>query len=1535
MTLVRGPFGSAPIARYVAVAPWQLHLRAAGFAGDVLIEDIGAGGLAYRSGQSLPDGEAFKLTLRGGAPIITRAGTMGPDDGPALRVLSATVADTVRSVLRFDSDQRSFLAALFDELALRGVLKERLRRRPSDQVLESPTVKELLHAVAEAQGLPADAERLVANWIVANASSISAADPSAWPLTVDTLRDTFRSYYFGAARFQTLLLDLLADVKREDGNTLHGVPMRMLAGLSDVFVSHEAVFRLTNVVWHPRLWDFLQQTAGSDEREGLSLIAIDTYVSEGVSRRQFLRLLAAHPMIAKRYSKVYLAAVVGHPDIREPYHHEGLALQGTEVWTKVAFTLGPEARSDALRSLAQRLDPNQPARSPSLVVFYYGAPFDAVSGYWTDSDNQTALFRPLEYYNPSYRPPARAPYFQAYRHTLEWLAGRADRGGVVLLHGPEGGGKTYLAARLAETRRPSNYIFWYRCRSFDSIENLIEHLDVFLIRLGIDDRLSSRLYRPDGEADVAERLVRHLGKLDRPAILMLDGLERVNVASDSRQDPRSVPFTLFVSHLVRVLSTGTAAVSPPFMLLTHSISPTDSGETLERLTKRLGIRAGQSAPCPIDEEDVFNDASAVSLARRLVRDRAAVERYEDQVSPLTNSRPYRTWLVAYWINRCMRQFGHQLNATVQSEIGKIVNAAQAGGFDGLDAFHQNLYRELKPEEQQVLEVAAAWNLPWSRIDLEEIMTMHFEYAPGIATTVINNLQEDRSPFIVALGAGDRNVSGTDDAGSRDAPFAPHLRHGGEPERFEMPSVAAAFFLKQLESRPYARAAYSGVAGALERRLDASTSKQAKGFLAEVFETTLTAERIVCLCHAGRPSEAAQLFSEHTQWKFKRLNAWDRVLQLGKVILNSASVAQDGAFREETRFDITAMHANALVEAFDLANARDTCERALMLTRKFPLWTSRFRLIEAKCLRYENSYVAAIEKIRPVADRLASLAKRRQDPQRQSAIVWAARANAAMAQCYMALGELGETDRVLGEMTRHTMALEAEPRRKLEGLQFRHRGTVHLLRGDLNAAADLFERFEIRADGAAHLTAIARYKRARVLLERVREWEPKLHWDAQAAASSSADHPSAADGVWGAVVPARPDVLQWLKDARALLDDAWNLLRQADQGDRKWFPAIELWKAYAELVSLRLGVAPETVDGAGLAVADGGKAIERIERRLPSKDFARPQARALEVQTLSDSHAWQSEMDRPTVPGHAAFVDPLLAAYRDEREISRRSSSAAAANAYKRSWREYERMHYLWCAARRFGPMEIGEPSATLELKNSIYEAAARAYRSGTSLLYGRGLARAAYGLHRLAVACFADRADCLQERLEAAVWLDTPKAPSGTIDRLMRQIAVEALRLDGSRAGEHDDRFFTVPTKVICRLLGADTAYFEVATSQAQPSKAIEIAPGRDPLVLERARGLALECHAWLRDRADWDRLLHETPGLTVGIEGPLTRVRASAAALQSWLRDFLVCPDTVVTSPRIEADASLDHTRERTRAPRRDRRVRRDRRRRAESSRG
>src|SRR5207249_9063635 len=96
----------------------------------------------------------------------------------------------------------------------------------------------------------------------------------------------------------------------------------------------------------------------------------------------------------------------------------------------------------------------------------------------------------------------------------------------VFLFGPQGCGKTYLAARVAEISRPSCYIFWYSCRRFDAVENLIEQLDVFLGTLGLHDKFSAQLYKL-GAASVAEQIIRFLRKLDQPTLLVLDNFENV------------------------------------------------------------------------------------------------------------------------------------------------------------------------------------------------------------------------------------------------------------------------------------------------------------------------------------------------------------------------------------------------------------------------------------------------------------------------------------------------------------------------------------------------------------------------------------------------------------------------------------------------------------------------------------------------------------------------------------------------------------------------------------------------------------------------------------------------------------------------------------------------------------------------------------------------------------------------------------------------------------------------------------------------
>ena len=109
-----------------------------------------------------------------------------------------------------------------------------------------------------------------------------------------------------------------------------------------------------------------------------------------------------------------------------------------------------------------------------------------------------------------------------YRETVADLKQRVSVGGVAVLSGPRGSGKTYLAARLAELCRPQSYILWYSCQPYDSVENLIENLTAFCGTLGFRGTFAAT--KPLGQFKLAEDLVRWLRMLDRPALLILDGV---------------------------------------------------------------------------------------------------------------------------------------------------------------------------------------------------------------------------------------------------------------------------------------------------------------------------------------------------------------------------------------------------------------------------------------------------------------------------------------------------------------------------------------------------------------------------------------------------------------------------------------------------------------------------------------------------------------------------------------------------------------------------------------------------------------------------------------------------------------------------------------------------------------------------------------------------------------------------------------------------------------------------------------------------
>lgn len=1469
-------------ARFVTPRDYPtLELRSADMNNAVIVQNISAGGILYRATAGAALGSGRYTLIRRSADA-----THNSDQRPSQRdrvLLTAVATDfsPPRAVLRVRSGDRERVRRFLMSMVGAGDLISSNHARRS---LEQAEIEELMSVLKSCDELSRDTQDSVLAWIKVNQERVSLLGPDAWPLISKSLKTTFTKFYVGPRRFARYLKEALSSIRTDEYDEYHVVPMRMLDGLSRILVGHRSVIEQQGFSVHDSLWGLLHNPPSGAGSKRSCLVALDTYVNEGISRRQFLRLFAAFPELKERFAAVILVAVVGREDAFG-YDAEATPLRdcGIRVDSVFGLPLGADSRSNEWAAFLAGLGEERFERPPGFLMFDYGAPFDSVPVYWREGPRWIPLCRPLEYYNPGHRPRARAPLFSAYPRTLNTLQRMLTRGGAALLYGPRGYGKTYLAARLVETSRSSSYVFWHQCRRFDSLESLVENLDVFLQSLGVQNRLSSHLYKPLGEADVAEQCVRSLRLLDRPVLLVFDGAEQLDLLG--APEGRFSSVVLFIRHLVAAATTRQPpAISEPLVLLTHEEPSQNGGEVVrpggklttvgDLLCESLGLSKSDLVRCPIDGKDNFNDAS--ELVRRVLRDPAAIESYAEKINLLAHFSPYKAWLLCYWINRCVRLAGDELTDSARQAIDEVVHESFAQQYSDVNAIHSRISARLLPNERHLLEVASAWRLPWLSSELADIKLAD---VPGLSKKdtleILNTLSKDRSPFIVRL---ERPVP-DDQRGPVTFTSSPA---DPDSQRYEMPSISAAFFRRHLESRAHMCDVYRGMASVIDTRLQRIPSDSAT-LANRVLQTTLEIEAILYLCAAKRPEDAANRFSsDEPHRRLRALNSWDRLLQIGGAILDAAQQSGSNKFHSDDWRRFVVVHANALADSLHLEEARKACDEGLR-AKEHDYWYWRLRLIKAKCLRLDNRFNDSLAEMAEIATGFRDLAGRSPEPHHGA--FWAARTEMAKAVCLMSLGRLPDAEQALAAVNALEHRVSGRDLDRLKGITLRHRGTLQLLRGNLTGDGDsadsLFKEFEAGAtkahlEDSKRIESIAKYKRARVLLEVVREYEAPLRWQRSSEAPTEFRELNqlALEGV-----PPENDVFRQLKDARAMLADAWSLLSQSERGDRKWFPAIELGDADARLIARRIGLDEERPTEFETERIE--HRLDQVERRLPPE---RPEARGMEISALKLSLEWEKELEQSDaeIPPYAVSLREQFAdaeAKRDQRSAADLQPLDDGSNPYKRSRGDYEAMYYLWRAIEK-APSELirGKQIAS---RDNLTEAAAYAYRRGTTTLYAHGMARSASALHRLALVCFANWRLGLQERLEAATCLGLD--PEKSVCLILDRIALEALQSEPTAT----DRFFTIPTKVICRLYGAHRLYAEVAKEGRQPAGLPPKLPDWDQSLATLAKMLAINCRDWCVN-VNWARLSDLAQLAEPSGSSRRSTNEERARKLERWLKQLL-----------------------------------------------
>lgn len=722
-----------------------------------------------------------------------------------------------REILFFDQRGHELLDKLLPELKEKRFLEQQLHTILPNRLPRPFDVKRVLDKLRLDSRFGRQWPEQVEGWIEANRELIARMGPHAWPLTLHALEETFSTFFIDEELFERDLSDMVKGIVGQNSSRrLHAVPMRNLKELSVLLSRYKRIFDSHDIRWQPSLWTFVNQNWEKDDSIEHCLIAVDILVSRGLSRRKFLRLMQLRESQEEKLSfkRIYLAAVAGHLDALSFDQEAGpLKATGTEVLEVVGRQFAAHARSSEWQSFLDGLGMFATTPAPTKLLFHFGSTTDSIPLYWKRTDHWNPLFRAFMLRGPAHRPIPRARFFSAYPKTLSHLREIVNRGGVVLLRAQQGSGKTYLAAKLAELSLSSSYVFWHQCRS-GAVEDLVENLDVFLDSLSVDYKLSPRLYKPQYEAELAKKLVSILRGLDRPAVLILDSFENIDLVQESGEgEPLSL--TSFVSQLVRSLShSNQSSVSEPCLLITHSGDVFDE-RTTARLVEQLGAENASCLYCPIDAEDSFEDA--LPLARKLIHSPSILDQYAQTINAMSHAHPYKTWLLCYWANRSLR---HER----PEDVALVLDSRFACLFADLTALHTVIAHRLTSTERCVLEAASAWRLPWSVTEMTESLRPVLMNPDATVSEVVAELIGDRAPFLSPL---DSQIEG-DGINPILAPRDGSIRPS---DRFEMPSIAAKYFKGQLEQdRSKLCKVYQGIATAIAAAPGSSEANRWTGFI---------------------------------------------------------------------------------------------------------------------------------------------------------------------------------------------------------------------------------------------------------------------------------------------------------------------------------------------------------------------------------------------------------------------------------------------------------------------------------------------------------------------------------------------------------------------------------------------------------------------------------------------------------------------------------------------------------------------------------
>jgi len=1262
-------------------------------------------------------------------------------------------------------------------------------------------------------------------------------------------RDIFRAlaeaaiskYHFDRTRFQRHLDRVLREIEgaaapARPWRTIRCVAMRSSAQMSGILQPH---FAELVKQWPSKVQ--IDAAVDAPISGPACLVAVDDHFNHDDVRAAFVRrLVTQYPDAVKRYDRVFLAAVVAFRDVLtvDPAAHLGCGgdpdasewlLQGrlTSLAGKrlessdrpfdPAFPIvTPEERRWLRDGLAERIF--APVRGTdercSLLTFYYGCPPDSMDVLWQPMDGQRPLFPVVDYGEHHSSPTPRPLFFSANPRTLELLRDKIEAHESVLVHAPAGRGKTYLAARALDDLRPRFNGFWHDMTEFDTIENLLDHIDAFLggfrQPLGLSRDWSVAI--AEGDANVEESLARRVAKalreLDRPTVLVFDRLENALPAqkANSHVGHRNRIIALF-NALRRALASPPATVPHAcavFIARDHQerprfSRPSSSGNS--PFAALLGLTKEQCLICPDSEIDALGDPRP--LVERILGGGIPEERLEaiaNQIRLLGAVVPYKTWLLSFCVRR-------QLLANAQwKSIEQLLNVRHAADYENLDTLHQVVDNTLTREESKLLQVASACRLFWSVGDIKYV----YQRA-GLTsdpTRLLSQLQADKSPFFVRFGVSlsDRGV--WIPMPSLHEPASAHpFEELNDAALFEMPSVTARYYQRRLkDDQKLADRVYEGFASLMQRKIEVSQVGPRPNGSGEARSPDLAdpgmgspaararVEAMFYYCEARLPGKAARLYANPAIGSdgrdydfFREQGAFDRIQFLGQTILEAKTSSRD-AFPIEVRYETAAMYANSVAELGDTHKAQHICRATLKgHPPKSRYLRARLELLKAKCMQYEGKYPAAINKLESA---LADLRKSNGDE--SATAYWSCRGELGLAECLMSIGRLDKAE----EHIEAALACQArlgkgarQQRLQISALTERQRGTLCLLRGDLDACQKLASQARDGAD--VRDRAFWHYRLACVHIEKARIAE------AGELKSRMAEVPELS-------APSKARLKEHLLAAQTNLGRSRQELLSARPGSPRSYAAIDQASSHAHALARRNG----GIDMCEAYDSYSSDSLPHGGNRPPYGSWQG--ARGLEAELARITLPWQRALD----DGDLEQLENRLL-----KDAPPWWGGAQPSEPHLHSRHCYDRCYYLWRLAILLSDGKPDEEVDDPRLEKTLLQLS-EWYRAGTSYLYRCGAFRAAHALHLLACEAFDGHSVGLQDRLEASTWLAVLERGTDLKHdpvRVLRELAVRALahRTEHADAGD-EYSLVAIPAKVMCRLGDSLSQYQEIEDGTTQ-----------------------------------------------------------------------------------------------------------------------